>query len=309
MQHKSLRRNPYSMDHAGPMTGRNAAGQSLAGAVIERMRHARNEAEDFEFIINLVYERSRIRLHDGKQQLIRARLGKRVRALGFDDLSTYCSHLRNRADEEEITHVVDALTTNFTNFLREKEHFDFMISTALPATLAPGQKRFLVWSAACSTGEEPYSIAFYLSHHYPLAQGWDWRIIATDISTKALGKAAEGIYPAERLSALPVDWQRAFFQKGFGKWEGHYRIKDALRSRIEFRHLNLLGEYPFTEPFHVVFCRNVMIYFDRQTQEELVRKQSRLLVPKGHLLIGHSESLTGLNTGLKCLRPSIYQKE
>jgi chemotaxis protein methyltransferase CheR len=273
------------------------------------MRHARDEAQDFDFIINLVYERSRIRLHDGKEQLIRARLGKRMRMLGFEDLSAYCDHLKRGASDDEITHVVDALSTNFTNFLREREHFDFMISTALPATLGPGQKRFQVWSSACSTGEEPYTIAFFLAHHYPPSEGWEWKILATDISTRALGKAADAIYPSERMTALPEEWQRAYFQKGFGKWAGHYRIKDAIRSRIEFRHLNLLGEYPFSDIFQVVFCRNVMIYFDRQTQEELVRKLSLKLVPTGHLLIGHSESLTGLNTGLKCLRPSVYHKE
>lgn len=291
------------------MTGGNAAGHTAARVVPIPMRPVRDETADLEFIINLVYERSRIRLHDGKEQLIRARLGKRMRTLGFDDLSSYCDHLKRGAGDDEITHVVDALSTNFTNFLREKEHFDFMISTSLPATLPRGQKRFMVWSSACSTGEEPYSIAFFLAHHYPLSQGWDWKILATDISTKALGKATEAIYPAERLNALPQEWQRAYFQKGFGKWDGHFRIKEEIRSRIEFRHLNLLGEYPFSDTFQLVFCRNVMIYFDRKTQEELVRKLARLLVPKGHVLIGHSESLTGLNTGLKCLRPSIYQKE
>jgi chemotaxis protein methyltransferase CheR len=273
------------------------------------MRHVRDETEDFEFIINLVYEKSRIRLHDGKEQLIRARLGKRLRAMGFDDLSSYCDHLKRDAGDQEITQVVDALSTNFTNFLREPEHFDFLVSTSLPATLRTGQKRFTVWSSACSTGEEPYSIAFYLAQHYPPSEGWSWKILATDISTRALDTASEAIYPAERLNALPKEWQRAYFQKGLGKWEGHFRIKEEIRSRVEFRHLNLLGDYPFNDTFQTVFCRNVMIYFDRQTQEELVRKLGRLLVPKGHILIGHSESLTGLDTGLQCLRPSIYQKE
>jgi chemotaxis protein methyltransferase CheR len=273
------------------------------------MRAVRDETEDFEFIINLVYERSRIRLHDGKHQLIRARLGKRMRLLGIEHLGDYCDFVRSPEGGDELTHVIDALTTNFTQFLREKDHFDFMVSTALPTVLPGGQKRFRVWSAACSTGEEPYSIAFYLAQHFPAASGWDWKIMATDISTKALAKGSEAIYPDERMAGLPPDWQRAYFQKGSGKWDGHFRVKDGVRSRVEFRQLNLLGQYPFNEPFQVIFCRNVMIYFDRKTQEELVRSLGRLLVPKGYLLIGHSESLTGLNTGMKCLRPSIYQKE
>lgn len=273
------------------------------------MRQSREEIEDYDFIINLVYERARIRLNDGKHQLIKARLGKRMRHHGHQTLAEYINFLKNSGTEEEITHVVDALTTNFTHFLREKDHFDFLVQTGIPKTLESGQRRFSVWSAACATGEEPYSIGFYLSHHFPPEQNWDWKILATDISTKALGKAQEAIYPEDRLEAVPPEWRRNYFQKGFGKWLGNYRIKDSIRARITFRNLNLLGQYDVNEQFTVIFCRNVMIYFDRPTQEELVKKLSRFLVPKGYLLIGHSESLTGLDTGLKCLRPSVYQKE
>lgn len=273
------------------------------------MRQTREETEDYDFIINLVYERARIRLNDGKHQLIKARLGKRMRHHGHPTLGQYINFLKSSATEEEITHVVDALTTNFTHFLREKDHFDFLVQTGIPKTLNPGQKKFNVWSAACATGEEPYSIGFYLSQHFAPEQNWDWKILATDISTKALGKAQDAIYPEDRLESVPPDWRRNYFQKGFGKWTGYYRIKDAVRSRITFRNLNLLGQYEVPDQFSVIFCRNVMIYFDRQTQEELVNRLSRFLVPRGYLLIGHSESLTGLNTGLKCLRPSVYQKE
>jgi chemotaxis protein methyltransferase CheR len=272
------------------------------------MPAAIDAASDFEFIIQLVYDRCRVRLHEGKQQLIRARLGKRLRHHGFETLGQYCDYLRRGGDDAEVTHLVDALTTNYTQFLREKDHFEFMVKTALPAMLAGATRRFSVWSAACATGEEPYSLAFYLSEHFPSAAGWDWRILATDISTKALAVGQGGVYPADRLSSVPPEWWKKYFQKGVGKWAGHCRIKPDLASRVAFHQINLLGEYTFQEKFEVIFCRNVMIYFDRPTQEQLVNKLSRHLAPNGYLLIGHSESLNGLNIGLRCLRPSIYQK-
>ncbi len=272
------------------------------------MSRRHDETASFEYIISLVYERSRIRLHDGKHSLIRARLGKRMRHHGFEHLSDYCSYLQSTGDEEEVTHVVDALTTNFTSFLREKSHFEFLVRHALPELLAPSQRSFQVWSAACATGEEPFSLACYLAEFYPPVSGWNWRILATDISTKALRKAEAGVYPLDRIEGLPLEWRRRYFQRGTGQWEGHCRVKPALAERVEFRQLNLLEPYTIPDPFPVILCRNVMIYFDRPTQEQLVRQLSRFLVPKGYLLIGHSESLNGLSIGMRCLRPSVYQK-
>lgn len=273
------------------------------------MSRRQDESASYDFIIALIYERSRIRLHEGKHSLIRARLGKRMRHLGFETLSDYCRYLQQGVDEEELTHVVDALTTNFTSFLREKDHFDFLIQKALPSLLVPGQKEFRVWSAACATGEEPYSIACYLGDHYPLAAGWNWRILATDISTKALGKGREAIYPLDRLESVPIEWRRRYFQRGTGQWEGYCRVRPPLAERVEFQQLNLLEPYSVRDRFEVIFCRNVMIYFDRPTQEQLVCQLARFLAPKGYLLVGHSESLNGLSIGMRCLRPSIYQKD
>lgn len=270
--------------------------------------HTTDEAEALEYIIALVYERSRIRLHDGKQSLIKARLGKRMRRLGLGSLPEYCDFLRRPGHEEEAVHALDALTTNFTNFLREEDHFRFMVEQALPALLDRGRRRFHIWSAACATGEEPYSIAFYLQEHFPLMAGWDWHILATDISTKALNHAAQGIYPEARLQTLPPRWVRKYFRRGLGAWAGYYQVKPQLAERVEFRQHNLLSSARFAEPFLVVFCRNVMIYFDRPTQEQLVQQLSRSLADHGFLLIGHSESLAGMPLKLRCLRPSIYQR-
>ncbi len=266
------------------------------------------EAEACQYIVEFIYERCRIRLHSGKEALIKARLGKRIRHLGFSGLAEYCDFLRTRGDDGEFTKVVDALTTNFTNFLREEEHFKFLVEKALPALLPPGQKKFQIWSAASSSGEEPYTAGFYLSEHYAPTQGWDWRITASDISTKVLDRARLGLYAEDRVTTVPQEWLRKYFQKGIGQWAGQYRIKRSVSERVAFRQINLIEEYSHAQPFEIIFCRNVMIYFDRVTQEQLVNRLCRFLSPKGYLFIGHSESLNGLNVPLRCLRPSIYQK-
>ncbi len=272
------------------------------------MKEDAAEAEACQYIARLVYGRCRIRLHEGKDALIKARLGKRMRKHGFGGLAEYCDFLRTKGDEEEVTGVIDALTTNVTNFLREPEHFQFLVEQALPSVLPKNRKRFHIWSAACSSGEEPYTIGLYLSEHYSPALGWDWRIAASDISTKVLEQARLGIYPVERLEAMPRDWLRRYFQKGNGCWEGSCRVKPGISERVTFRQINLIEPYDHPQSFEVIFCRNVMIYFDRATQEQLVRQLCRFLVPKGYLLIGHSESLNGLNVPLRCLRPSVFQK-
>jgi len=207
----------------------------------------------------------------------------------------------------EIPNVVDALATNFTSFLREEDHFRFLVEKALPSLMSKGHKRFTVWSAACATGEEPFSIAFYLAESFPVQAGWDWRITASDISTKALDKAGQATYAEDRLLALPEDWLRRYFQKGFGQAEGLFRVKSHVRDRVHFAQINLMCP-PSSAPYEVIFCRNVMIYFDRPTQLQIVRQLCDRLVPQGYLFIGHSESLNGLDLPLRCLRPSYYQR-
>ena len=271
------------------------------------VRGGMTDEQACKFIVDFVYEQSRIRLHDGKEALIRSRLGKRMRALGHESLAQYCEYLKNCNDPAEFTQVLDTLTTNFTSFLREEEHFKFLVNQALPTLLMPGQKQFSVWSAACSSGEEPYSLGFYLSEFYPPVAGWQWDITASDISTKVLDAAQRAIYAVERVKNLPGEWLRRYFQVGVGEWAKHYRVKKQVTERVRFRQLNLTQSYEHDRKFQVIFCRNVMIYFNRETQQELVQRMCRHLVPGGYLLIGHSESLHGLGLPLNCLRPSVYQ--
>jgi chemotaxis protein methyltransferase CheR len=266
-----------------------------------------DETAACRFIIDFAFERSGIRLHENKEALIRSRLGKRLRHHGFASLAQYCEFLKTSGDQEEFTILMDALTTNYTNFLRVKEHFRFMVEKALPSLLKPGQKKFNVWSAASSSGEEPYSIAFYLNEFFPPAKGWDWQITASDISTRMVALAREGVYGEEQVRALPSGWLRKYFQKGVGRWEGHYRVKQSVASHLEFRQINLIEPYHHDRLFEVIFCRNVLIYFDRHTQERLIKRLCRCLAPGGFVITGNSENLHGFKLPLRCLQPSIYQ--
>lgn len=287
--------NPTDADAAGPQAGMARSS-------------SRREIQALDYVITLIYERSRIRMDRSKEALIRARLGKRMRALAIPSLPDYCNFLNSAEGAGEISRAIDALTTNFTHFLREREHFDFMVNEALPGLLARNQKQFSVWSAACATGEEPYTIAFFLEDRFPLADGWSWFIQATDISTKALDQACKGIYPGEKLGALPRGWGSRYFQRGSGAWADNYRVKRHLQERITFKQMNLLEDPIEDRMFEIIFCRNVMIYFDRPTQEHLTTRLSRVLLPGGYFFTGRAESLNGLNLPVRYLRPSIYQK-
>lgn len=266
---------------------------------------------EFEFIRGLVYEHSRINLGPDKRELVSARLGKRLRATNLTDVGDYCQLLKAERDGAELAHLIDAISTNHTFFFREIAHFDFLSGTLVPEMKARARTerwpRFNVWSAACSSGEEPYSIAMLLDEC--LGGTWPWRIECTDISNRILAKARDGIFPEEKVSKLAPERIRNYFQRGFGPHEGNFRVKSSLQAGLGFTQLNLLeGEPPFQELFHVIFCRNVMIYFDRPTQEELVQKLSHRLVPGGYLFVGHSESLTGIRHPLQSVKPAIYRR-
>ena len=265
---------------------------------------------EFEFIRGLVYQHSRINLGPDKRELVSARLGKRLRATQLSSVEDYCSLLQTQHDGVELGHLIDAISTNHTFFFREIAHFDFLQQTLIPEMKARAREerwpQFNVWSAACSSGEEPYSVAMALDE--TLGTAWPWHIQCTDISSRILGQARAGIYREETINKLAPQRVRSYFQRGYGPREGHFRVKPVLQSGLSFHQLNLLeGEPPFPDLFHVIFCRNVMIYFDRKTQEELVQKLTRRLLPGGYLFVGHSESLTGIRHSLESVRPAIYR--
>ena len=268
---------------------------------------------DYQFIRQLVYTRSRINLGPDKKELVSARLSKRLRETKITSISDYCRYLQEQESEEELSHLIDAISTNYTFFFREHEHFDFLNTVGLPELeqrrAAERWPSLNLWSAACSSGEEPYSLAIHMAEYFGTRPNWPWRIEATDISHRVLQRARIGIYRHESVSRVPGSVLKSHFQKGFGPQEGNYRVKAHIQQGVTFRQLNLLeGQFPYPDPFHVIFCRNVMIYFDRTTQEELVKKLSQRLVPGGYLFVGHSESLGSITHSLETVRPAIYRR-
>jgi chemotaxis protein methyltransferase CheR len=265
---------------------------------------------EFDFICSLVYQRSRICLGPDKKQLVSARLGKRLRAHNLPTITDYCRLLQGPGSEQELEDLIDVISTNHTFFFREGAHFDFLRRVVVPEMSARAEAErwgtFRVWSAACSSGEEAYSIGITLSECLP---DWPWQIHCTDISHRILEKAKACTYKDEAVSKVPRDVVSRHFMRGFGPQEGNVRVKPAIRGRVSFQQMNLLtGEPEVQEPFQVIFCRNVMIYFDRDTQEELVSRLTRRLVVGGYLFVGHAESLTNIKHGLKSIQPAVYRR-
>lgn len=259
----------------------------------------------FEAVRTLVYNISRINLHAGKEVLVRTRLTKRLRDLGLNSFDAYLEHVAADTSGHEVAALVDILTTNKTSFFREAQHFDFLRSTVFPV-LAGGNAPLRFWCAGCSSGEEPYTLAMLLREELPDLDQRDVRILATDISARALTKAREGIYSAERVAEVPPALRRRYLSR-VGTTSS-YRIADSIRGMVRFARHNLMGEWPMRGPFDVIFCRNVMIYFDRKTQEELVNRFWELLRSGGYLFVGHSESLTGLAHRFSYVQPATYRK-
>jgi chemotaxis protein methyltransferase CheR len=263
---------------------------------------------DLTFIVKLVYDRAGIRLHDGKRELITARLQKRLRLLGLASYSEYLERLQKDTSGDEMVAFLDAIATNHTSFYREEQHFAYLRERVLPALLAqPGRRDVRVWSAACSTGEEPYTLAITLGDSLPGGMD-DVNVFASDLSSKALATARGGVYKLDRVRGIPTEVLRRHFERGMGAQEGLARVSPALRRRVEFAQLNLLEIGDLGQRFAVIFCRNVMIYFDRIVQQRVVSMLERHLEPNGYLFISHSESLNGITHSLRWLAPAVYQR-
>ena len=202
--------------------------------------------------------------------------------------------------------MINAISTNKTDFFREKIHFDFLAENVFPKL--ESQRVIRCWSAASSTGEEPYTLAITLLEHFGIENFKDIKILATDISTKVLDDAEQGIYSTDVVSPIPALLLKKYFYKGYNNWAGRYLAKECLKDMVFFRRLNLMKKFPLTAKFDFILCRNVMIYFDKPTREDLVNRLAQQLAPGGHLIIGNSESLSGIRTDLKYVQPAIYQR-
>ena len=262
---------------------------------------------EFECIRRMMHDQVGIVLQENKKALVEARVNRRLRTLGIDGYARYLEYLDQDRTGQELVLLIDAISTNVTHFFREMEHFRFLERTAA-AWLAAGRRRLRFWSAACSTGEEPYSMAMTL-HRLQGAADVDMRILATDISTAVLLHAQQGNYAEQGVATIPGGYETGVFQRRVSGTETVYRVHDSLKSMILFRRLNLnRTPYPIKGSFDVIFCRNVMIYFDKELRARIVEQAHRLLNDDGYLIIGHAETLLGMDSRFAYVQPSVYRK-
>ncbi len=266
---------------------------------------------DFDYLRQIVNSRTGIVVANEKIDMFYSRLARRVRQLGLENFKQYCDLIRNEKDGVEATQLINAITTNLTSFFREAYHFEFIVESLIPALLRADLKkrRLRIWSAGCSSGEEPYSIAITLNNLGLVAKGWDITILATDIDSNVLEHAAAGVYGADQIQSIPEQYVKSGFLRGKGGRFGKVRIKPEVRRMVEFAQLNLNSKWSVPEPMDIVFCRNVIIYFDKESKKFLVERVAENLKPGGYLFIGHSESLFGVSDRFELVGKTIYRKK
>ncbi|MBZ4201699.1 MAG: protein-glutamate O-methyltransferase [Methylovulum sp.] len=276
-------------------------------AVQEREREFKFTFDDFNFLRTLSNQYSGIQVPDERFDMFYARLSKRIRRLGLTDFKAYCDYL-NDHPELEFTEFINAITTNLTSFFRENHHFDYLKESVIPELLVRNKstQKIRVWSAGCSTGEEPYSIAITLLENVPA--NWDIKILATDLDTAVLSTAALGVYTDERVTGISEEILKKWFMRGKSSQSGLVKVNPQLQKLISFNQLNLMEKWPMKGGFDFIFCRNVLIYFDRATKIKLAQRYSDILADNSWLFIGHSESLNQLSTELELVACTSYRK-
>ena len=276
--------------------------------------HAALSKKEFEQLSRFIYEKCGIRMPPIKKTMLETRLRKRLRALGFQNFSEYCDFLFDKkSSNDEIIHMIDVVTTNKTDFFREPSQFVYLSQAVIPEMINLSgtriRRKLKVWSAGCSSGEEPYTIAMVLAEFANQVTGFDFSILATDISTQVLEKAALGIYDLDRVEPIPYDLKRKYLLKSKDKRKNLVRISAELRRLVDFKRLNFMdNEFGLSEKYDVIFCRNVIIYFDKFTQEGLISKLFENLVTGGYLFLGHSETILNMNLPMVQVAPSTYKK-
>ena len=269
-------------------------------------------AKQFETVASIAKEHWGLSLSERKKELVSSRVGKFLARSAYKNVDHYLEHLTAHADDEDRLVFFDLLSTNVTSFFRERQHFDYLerefYTPLARGTLTLPGKRIRVWSAGCSTGCEPYTIAIHACEHMSDMADWDYKILATDLSNTAVTAATKAVYPARMLEDIEASLVRKYFQKGTGTQAGHVRVAEQVRSMVSVARLNLMDTWPMSGPFDIIFCRNVMIYFDRDTRERLVNRFCDLLRPGGILAIGSSETLSGIDVPVRSVAPSTYVK-
>lgn len=255
-----------------------------------------------------------IKMPDEKHLMVQSRLTSRLKKLRMDNFDDYLALAFSGTEQgsEEIALMIDAITTNLTNFFRENQHFEYLSHKILPEIVSTGEDKIELWSAGCSSGQEPYTLSIVMQEFMRLNPGklTDYSILATDISSKVLGKAIDAVYPMSEVADMPFDIKKRYFLKSKDMTTPAVRVKPEVREKVHFQRLNFMdSSYPRTTPKHVIFCRNVLIYFDKQTQKSVVSKLIEHLVPGGYLFLGHSETIFGMDLPLKTVGPTIFKKQ
>ena len=261
--------------------------------------------EDYRFISQTVYNECGIVLSEQKKDMVYSRLARRIRTLKLQNFANYINYLEHNKDKEFVE-FINAITTNLTSFFREPHHFEFLKDTIIPEIKKNHRldKRVRVWSAGCSTGMEPYTIA--MSTHNAFPADWDFKILATDLDTSVLSTAKNGVYQGSSVTGINDELLKShFLHDQVGE---RYKVKDKLKKLITFKQLNLLESWPMKGKFDVIFCRNVVIYFDLETKNQLFRRYAEMLQPNGYLILGHSETMSREVSEFKTLGRTIYQK-
>ena len=274
----------------------------------EAVREFEFTRRDFDFLRKMASNHTGIVLQEDKFNMLYSRLSRRIRSLGLGNFKDYCSYLEQN-ESSEVTELVNAVTTNLTSFFREQHHFDYLVDTHIPNIVKRNHasKKIRIWSAGCSTGEEPYSIAMSLKKAI-IPSNWDVKILATDIDFNVLAHGRNGIYDAERIEGLPTELKKKWFRSGSGANAGKVRVSGDLQKLISFKQLNLLKDWPFDGPFDAIFCRNVVIYFDGPTKKNLVEKYGDYMHDDSCLFLGHSESLHRVSDKFDSKGHTVYQK-
>lgn len=264
--------------------------------------------DEFNELSRYIQSHYGIYLKKEKQSLINARLSGILEQHSFRNFSEYYDYVQSDPTGQAVVLLIDKITTNYTFFLREAEHFTYLKEQVLPLWEKKSTtKDFRIWSAGCSSGQEPYTLAFILDEYFRDKPGWSKKVLATDISSQMLKTAKQGIYSEESMENIPKIWRLKYFQKN---GEHRYEVSDHIKSEVLFSRFNLMSpEFSFKKKLHVIFCRNVMIYFDQKTKEELVRKFSEATESGGFLFISHTESLQGIRSDYEYVRPAVYRKK
>ncbi len=279
----------------------------MAGEAHAKTREFEFTDRHFNLLRKLVAQQAGITLNDSKRELVYGRITRRIRALHLRSFDDYC-HLIESGDEDEMVEFVNAITTNLTSFFRENHHFEFLSQTAIPSFLKINERsrRIRIWSAGCSTGEEPYSIAMTLLESVPNPSRWDMRILATDIDSNVVATARAGLYGETRLQGITAARRKQWFLPP-ERAGGPSQVKPEVSELIRFAPLNLMQEWPFKGPFDAIFCRNVLIYFDKPTQQMLFQRFRKKTAEHGYLFIGHSESMFGADIDYELIGRTTYR--